>query len=161
MNVGIVGAEGAKFTPEGERLAKEYISCILRGLNPGLLAHLPHDQLPPGAANNVLISGGCHLGGIDIWAEEEADRLGLYKIIHYPRVQMWSGYRARNILIAKDSHVLHNITVNRLPEGFLGMRHKFCYHCGPEAPHVKSGGCWTANYAEQLGKKVVRYTIQQ
>src|SRR5687768_16385265 len=100
MNIGIVGAEGAKFTHEGEQLAKDFIRVAL--------THYP---------DPVLVSGGCHLGGVDIWAEEIADELGLKKIIHLPKEHSWPHYKYRNIKIALDSQVLWNITVNRLPPG--------------------------------------------
>lgn len=146
MNIGIVGAEAAKFTPETERQAKV---LILRLLEP---------------ADVTLVSGGCHLGGIDIWAEEAAAALDRPKIIHCPKVRTWSGgYRARNLKIARESHALHNITVAAYPETFTGMRFPTCYHCQRRArehpgvswwPHVKSGGCWTAMEAEKLGTPV-------
>jgi len=58
MNIGIVGHETAKFTAETEAKAR----AIIRHL-------LDHE-----GTDDVLVSGGCHLGGIDIWAEEEAER---------------------------------------------------------------------------------------
>jgi len=149
MNIGIVGAEAAKFTASGEREARFLIRSIL---NAALIA--AYEPV-------TLISGGCHLGGIDIWAEEEADILNIGKRIHLPKTREWStGYQPRNLLIAKDCEVIHNITVARLPLGFDGMRFATCYHCDRRfretehrtEHHVKSGGCWTAYKAEQLGK---------
>ena len=58
MNIGIVGHEAAKFTPETEAKAKAIIRDLLS------------DPL------SVCVSGHCHLGGIDIWAEEIADLEG-------------------------------------------------------------------------------------
>ncbi len=135
MNIGIVGNEGAKFTIRTEGKARDLIRRLLA------------------APDAVLVSGHCHLGGIDIWAEEEADRMGRRKIIHPPKVRNWNqGYKPRNILIAKDSDVVHNILVKTYPDGYKGMRFKSCYHCHT-TEHVKSGGCWTAKYAqEEYGK---------
>lgn len=133
MLIGIVGAEAAKFTPDGEQAAKK----IIRGLlNPG----------------DIVVSGGCHLGGIDIWAEEIAKELGLRTEIFRPAKLCWTYYKERNIRIAGVSQELYCITVNRLPETYKGMRFPSCYHCNT-TEHIKSGGCWTTKYArEKLGK---------
>ena len=137
MRVGIVGSEAAKFTPDTEAKARE---VIRRYLKPG----------------DVVISGGCHLGGIDIWAIEEGRKLGLETVEHKPKTLAWTGgYKDRNILIAKDAEYVLCITVKELPEGYNGMRFpQGCYHCGtPAEHHVKSGGCWTTKYARKyLGK---------
>lgn len=128
MNLGIVGHAADKFTPTTEKAAKEIIRNLLSTLGPG----------------DALVSGGCHLGGIDIWAEEIADELGLRKIIHHPRKLQWSGgYRERNLKIAKDSDTVVCIVVKKHPPGFKGRRFTYCYHCNT-FDHVKSGGCWTA-----------------
>lgn len=55
--VGIVGHAADKFTPKTKSKA---ISIIEELLSP---------------ENSVLVSGHCHLGGIDIWAEEVARHL--------------------------------------------------------------------------------------
>lgn len=130
MKIGIVGAEGSKFTAEGERQARLLILDLL---------------LPAGS---VLVSGHCHLGGIDIWAEEIADGLGIEKKIFPPTKLQWEGgYKQRNLLIAWQSDIVHCIAVDRLPSTFSGMRHSSCYHCGT-TDHVKSGGCWTMKKAK-------------
>lgn len=138
-HVGIVGVEAAKLTRATEAAAR---AIIRRLLHP---------------AGTVLVSGGCHLGGIDILAEEEyallPDRAARpAPIIHLPTVHEWAkGYKPRNIKIAIDSDVLHNITVKAYPPGYTGMRFESCYHCLTTV-HVKSGGCWTAKYMRSLGK---------
>ena len=125
MKIGIVGHEKAKFTPVTESSAKK---TIRRLLNEG----------------DILVSGGCHLGGIDIWAEEISDEKGLEKIIHYPEALRWSGgFRERNLKIAEDSDIVHCIVVEQYPEDYGGMRFDHCYHCNT-SDHIKSGGCWTA-----------------
>lgn len=148
MNHGIVGNEAAKFTLRTERLAREVIRGIL------------HDPL------STLVSGHCHLGGVDIYAEEEAQKLGREMIIHAPEKRQWqpNGYKERNLRIVEDSHTVHNIVVAELPVDFRGRRHPYCYHCyifGPPATdgHVKSGGCWTALKAMDRGRKAIWYTI--
>lgn len=128
-NVGIVGHEAKKFTPATEAIARAIIRRLLE----------PRDA--------VLVSGGCHLGGIDIWAEEEADALGRGKQIFRPARLTWGGgYKVRNENIARVSHIVHSIVVERLPSTYDGLRfEKGCYHClERNPPHVKSGGCWTA-----------------
>lgn len=134
--VGIVGSELAKFTPQIEDEARELIRTILQ---------------VEGA--EVVCSGGCHLGGVDVFAVQEAGRLGLESIVYPPAHQSWErGYRPRNIQIATTSEVVYCITVRRLPMGYKGMRFGECYHCGT-GEHVKSGGCWTVKYARGLGKR--------
>lgn len=142
-NIGIVGNEAAKFTLETELKARELIRALL--------------SVP----SAVLVSGGCYLGGIDIYAEEEADKLGIQKMIFLPAHKAWNnGYRPRNIKIAENSHVLHNIVVAEYPPVYHGMRFKECYHCGDDVPsHVKSGGCWTARYAIKIGHRAEWHVI--
>lgn len=140
--VGIVGHEAAKFTPETEALAREVIRFLLS---------------PPDA---ILVSGHCHLGGIDIWAEEEAAILGRGMEIFAPETLTWEdrqasdgyvldGFKTRNLYIAETSTVCHCLVVRDYPAGYTGaMKFGGCYHCvkrvGGPGPHVKSGGCWTA-----------------
>lgn len=132
MIIGIVGAEGSKFTLEGERQAKELITHIL----------LEGDKV------TEVCSGECHLGGIDIWTREIALMVGVRYTGFPPKTRSWEGYKARNIQIAEHSAVVHNIVVDHLPPNFKGMTHKLCYHCGT-TDHVKSGGCWTAKRAKE------------
>lgn len=141
MNIGIVGHAADKFTPLKEQLARELIRSIL--------------SLP----DAVLVSGRCHLGGVDVWAEEEADKLGLKKMIFPAKThRRATGYKPRNLLIANFSDVVHVIVVKEYPEGYNGMRFKYCYHCGTDT-HVKSGGCWTGLQAKKMGKPWVTYAI--
>lgn len=140
--IGIVGAEEAKFTELGMFRTKQLIFDIL----------MPHWTA-------IVCSGGCHLGGVDIWAEEVADALSLEKRIYPPARLTWAGgYRERNIQIAKASHELHVITVDKYPKEFRGMRFPVCYHCGSQ-DHIKSGGCWTGKEAKRLGKVVTWHTV--
>jgi hypothetical protein len=135
MKVGIVGSEGAKFTPQTQVKAKALIYRLL--CRPGI---------------THVVSGGCHLGGIDIWAEEIGEALFLDKIIHRPKNLQWStGYAPRNLLIAEDSDEVHCITLAELPAHYDGMKFKLCYHCKTDT-HVKSGGCWTMHKAIKMGK---------
>jgi len=125
MKVGIVGHEAAKFTPETEKQARDLIRKLLEPAY-------------------CVVSGHCPLGGIDMWAEEIADELGIPKLIFPPKDLSWSeGYKPRNLLIAKNSDIVHCIVVDKYPPNYQGMRFQFCYHCKTDT-HIKSGGCWTA-----------------
>lgn len=139
MRIGIVGSEEAKFTKVTAILARSTIRRILVA-----------------EKATLVVSGSCHLGGIDIWAEEEAAKMEIPTSIFPPKVQNWEGgYKPRNILIAENSDIVYCITVLKLPEGYTGMRFPKCYHCakhGEKQPHVKSDGCWTMWYAKSIGK---------
>lgn len=136
MIVGIVGNEAAKFTKETEELARQSI----------------RDTISHGCS--FVVSGGCHLGGIDIWAIEEAKKLGIPYKEYYPSTLRWSGgYKERNIEIAEASDRVVCIVVREYPDDYKGMRFNYCYHCGT-SDHIKSGGCWTRKYAEKIGKSV-------
>lgn len=138
MYIGIVGAEAIKFTKEGERAARRVIRGLLE------------------SPKAIAVSGGCHLGGVDIWAEEEAEALGRKCLVFKPKYLNWKyGYKPRNLSIANTSDIVHCIVVDVLPKDFKGRRHKFCYHCGRD-DHVKSGGCWTMKRAKLGQLHIVR-----
>lgn len=138
VNLGIVGAEAAKFTPFTQAAARRIIRSLIR---------------QTGAT--LVVSGASPLSGIDDWAIEEAIRLGIETREYPPKRQGWLYYRKRNLQIAKASDLVVCITLQQLPDGFTGMRFPDgCYHCGtPPDDHVKSGGCWTAKQAKRLGKR--------
>lgn len=136
MKVGIVGSEAAKFTPETEEEARAEIRRLIQ------------------EATRV-VSGECHLGGVDIWAREEAEAAGIPFDPFPPKRLTWEGgYKQRNLLIAENSDIVACITVKALPATYTGMRFPSgCYHCGtPAEHHVKSGGCWTMKQARHAGK---------
>lgn len=135
MNLGIVGSEAAKFTSFTQEAARRIIR-----------------QLIMQTRAECVVSGHSPLGGIDIWAIQEAEQLGVQTLEYPPRQLSWSGgYKARNLQIAQTSDLVVCITVQQLPEGYTGMRFPGCYHCGT-TDHVKSGGCWTVKQAIRLGK---------
>lgn len=137
MTIGIVGSEAAKFTPETEAKARAAIRDLLAQTSP----------------LDLVVSGGCHLGGIDSWAKDEAIRAGIaFKEFLPAKLQWEGGYKQRNMQIAKASDIVVCITVKSLPEGYKGMRFASCYHCGTD-DHVKSGGCYTVKQAEKLRKR--------
>ena len=140
MKLGIVGSEAAKFTPPTERAARAAIRSMIERFGADL-----------------VISGHSPLGGIDWWAIEEADKLGIPTREYLPRSNAWAapgGFRDRNLAIARESDVVVCITLKELPEGYRGMRFPHgCYHCNsPAEEHVKSGGCWTMREAKRKGK---------
>lgn len=136
MILGIVGAEAAKFTTETEQLARVVIRSLLAKYRP-----------------TEVVSGACHLGGIDVWAIEEAIRSGFHTQEFPPAERSWEyGYKPRNIQIATRSDYVVCIALKVLPPHYTGMRFKSCYHCH-STDHVKSGGCWTMHYAKKLGKQ--------
>lgn len=136
--VGIVGHEAAKFTPETEREARAIIAYIIAEAD-GQNIHEPA----------VVVSGHCHLGGIDIWAEEMGRARGQEPLIFPPKTLNWAGFEARNVRIAEASDELHCIVVAEYPPSYTGMRFNYCYHCKTDK-HKKSGGCWTAKYFERI-----------
>lgn len=151
MNLGIVGSEQAKFTQITERAARMAIATMIITWGPTL-----------------VVSGHSPLGGVDLYAIEEAERLGVKTREYAPRRHYWAapgGYRDRNLKIAKDSDVVACVTLKELPPTFQGMRFDACYHCLRRRPglapddHVKSGGCWTMWQAVALGKKGARIVV--
>ncbi len=136
MILGIVGSEAAKFTPETEEKAKRHIVNLLY-----------HDEPA------YIVSGECHLGGIDIWAKELAQELNIGYIGCPPAFRTWQSFKRRNIEIAEKADRVICITVASIPPGFKeGGWERYCYHCKTDQ-HIKSGGCWTVKYArERLGK---------
>lgn len=135
IKLGIVGSEATKFTPTTERQARDAI----RGL------------FTPSVG--LVVSGACHLGGIDVWAIEEAKRARLPYQEHAPEALEWTtGYKPRNLAIARQCDLVVCITVRELPPGYKGMRFDWCYHCRT-GDHVKSGGCWTVKQARLQGKQ--------
>jgi len=146
--IGIVGSEAAKFCPETEKRAKELIWDLL--------------SRPNEAGDNTVTgvsSGHCHLGGIDIWAEEIGAQLGLTAYIFPPKTPKWeTGYKPRNLQIVAASDEVHCITVKTLPPEYSGMQFPYCYHC-KNSTHIKSGGCWTMKQAIKAGKVGVLHII--
>lgn len=152
MNIGIVGHESLKFTDSMKLSARYTIEQLLGAA-----------IFECGYGNVTVVSGGCHLGGIDTWAVEVANDLGLPSIVHLPRNRQWStGYKPRNLKIARDSDEIHVIVVEGYHDGYCpdypGMRFDHCYHCNSNS-HIKSGACWTARQAIRLGKKATWHVI--
>ena len=132
----IVGSEAAKFTSRWEKAARHAIRDSFLRYRPVL-----------------VVSGDCHLGGIDKWAVEEARKARILTREFPPAKRSWVYYKARNIQIAKAADIVLCITVRSYHHDYKGMRFPLCYHC-KTTNHIKSGGCWTRWYAEKkLGKQ--------
>lgn len=129
MKIGIVGNAADKFTPKTRRWARHAIRDVIKEYSP-----------------THVISGGCHLGGVDDWAVEIAEKLGVETIIHQPKTRSWTGgYRPRNLRIAADSDIVVCVVAAKYPKKFDERRFESCYHCQlRRPPHCKSGGCYTA-----------------
>lgn len=142
MTAGIVGHEGAKFTPAMEGRARGLIVKILNLRDDdGLLRF------------DRIVSGDCPLGGVDLWARQEAEAQGRPFVGFPPASDDWAGgFKPRNIQIAEASDVVYSIVVAQLPPGYTGRRFEYCYHCLSDS-HIKSGGCWTVKHALGLGKR--------
>lgn len=137
MKIGIIGHGADKFTEESENHARQIIRQIL---------HTDCD---------TVVSGHSPVGGIDIWAEEEANNLSIPLEIKTPRQHRWDaeyGYKQRNLDIARTSDVVYVIVVKDYPPDYHGMRFNRCYHCN-KTDHIKSGACWTAKEAKKMGKE--------
>jgi len=154
MKVAIVGAQMSKWeTSEQIEEAKRFISSIL------LAYTVMYGEV-------ILVSGGCHKGGVDIWAEEAADKLGIDKIIFPAPAHQWKdilspipdghlrplkgcyidgdfyvkrGYRSRNLQIASECDVIWCIN----PKG------------------KRSGGSWTLKKAVEMGKRGYLVTVSR
>lgn len=149
MKLAIIGHDAAKFDFATEMVAKATIAGLLFSHGGGL-------ENPNGL---ILVSGHCHLGGVDIWAEEAAVKAEIPKIIHAPVTLSWSsGFRPRNLAIANDADEIHVIVVAELPASNTS-RTRGCYHCRTPL-HIRSGACWTAKQAMKLGKPAFWHIIR-
>lgn len=175
MKVGIVGASEEKWTEEQKVQVKVKIK---RMLIDHILLEAKANDYQEGTPNVVLVSGGCPKGGVDIWAEEIADKLGIKKEIYKPEVNQWEdkrlsfsiprenikgegfakGYRSRNIQIAEASDILYVISP-KCSNYHRGIGYEiYCTKCRGTG-RIWNGGEWTGNFCEKLGKKVVRISI--
>ena len=144
----IVGAEEAKFTKKGKAEALRTIRHLILNVA---------DEF----GEVTVISGACHLGGVDVWAEQVAKKLGVKFRAYPPKQLSWAGgYRERNLQIARACDLIACIVVARYPDNYTGMKFSGCYHCPKDfESHVKSGGCWTAKQAVKMGKRSLTVVI--
>jgi len=144
LRIGIVGNGTDKFTDAGAWRAIDLIQSLVRSAD-------------------VVLSGHSPVGGVDIWAEEQAQFLDIPMDIKIPLQHKWDapyGYKQRNLDIARESDIVHVIVADRYPDEYTGRRFKMCYHCKTD-DHIKSGGCWTGRKAQlEFGNEAVWYIIQ-
>lgn len=143
MILAIVGADGKEFTPASEARARKIIRELFKAEKP-----------------RIVISGACPYGGIDVWAIQEARKMGLQYYEFAPVFKGWAAYKKRNIEIAKNAHKVVCITLNARKWRPLQRRlpPPRCSHC--QQQHLQNGGCWTVNYAKSLGKMTEVIVIQ-
>ena len=138
MKLGIVGHAQEKFHSPTEAAARAAIVHAIDIYQPEL-----------------IISGHSPMGGVDFYAEEIAEEMGIPTRIFAPKVFKWDapgGFRERNWKIANESDLVLCIVVKDFPPFFEGKRFEKCYHClsawrqgrHKNPVHLKSGGCWTA-----------------
>ncbi len=84
---------------------------------------------------DVVVSGACPKGGVDIWAIEIAEKMGYTTVEFPPENNRWqpAGYKDRNIRIAKACTELLRIKSRR---------------------SRTNGSGWTADRAAEMGKHV-------
>lgn len=146
MNVGIIGHGRDKFNAVSKAVAKAEISRILS-------RH---------AGRCIIVSGRSPMGGVDVWAESLAVKLGFPVDIKVPKDHQWDGdygFKQRNLDIAETCDIIYVILVSDYPGNYRGRRFDSCYHCNQHdhdhEEHVKSGACWTAWKAVEREKEVV------
>jgi len=191
MKIAIVGAEEDKWKLEQKEQAKNIVETLLaKHAFRETIKELPYSStsMEIDWSKIVLVSGGCPEGGVDIWAEEIADKLGISKEIYKPEVNQWDD-EVHKIPFNKDEVEKHNIDISGLKfdgyyyyqvykrKGYKSRNIQIaeacdvlycivphvplakCKHCG-EKGHPSNGGCWTMKYAKKLGKEVYRVIIE-
>ncbi len=164
MKIAIVGPQLSKWK------SKEQIEKTKTIIEELLTSFLVTKQNP------VLVSGHCPKGGVDIWAEEIAKKLGCCdpKFIFQAEVNKWEdqkvtessghtdiykGYKSRNIQIAEACDVLYCIVPKKIEPLWFPQKEGFCKHCEVFG-HTSNGGCWTMKYAKELGKEIHLIVIE-
>ena len=185
MKIGIVGADETKWSDTAK--PKLVIHSIIDHARCNHLMKENGDIGDTFSGDAVIVSGHCPKGGVDIWAEEQAIRLGISMEIKHPicthpdskryareifhdhlvEIQMENKhywlyhYRPRNIQIVQAVDVLYTISPKCIcDEGFIPAVGEdiLCEKC-KGTDRVYNGGEWTGNYAKELGKNVIFITI--
>ena len=105
----VVGPEESKWKPEQIPKAKKTITDILMN---HYTEYDNYGQFEP-ELEVILVSGHCPKGGVDIWAEEVADKLGIKNEIHAPEVNQWED-RITDIPFNKNEVKEHHIDITGL-----------------------------------------------
>ena len=123
MVLAIVGSAERFWTPDKETEARHYIRSFIIAKEPDL-----------------VISGECPKGGVDIWAREIATELGYPFMGLEPEKERWqpNGYKERNLKIAKLCSILLRVV---------------------SKTSTTYGSGWTKDRAEELGKTVYETVI--
>jgi len=82
----------------------------------------------------LYMSGDCPYGGVDKWVREIAKELNKSFKPFPPQKNKWYYYRKRNMQMAREGDLIIDLE----PKG------------------VTSGGTWTADYADSIGKITLR-----
>jgi len=120
IRIGIVGSDGRWWKNGDERRVKEIIRRIVR-------------YYIRKYGEVEVVSGGCLLGGVDVWAEEVGRELGCKVTVFRARGRGWRWFKERNDKIARYVDVLY---------------------CIDKAGRRWSGGRYTLTKARELGKWV-------
>ncbi len=186
VKIAIVGPEESKWTEEQKAKAKAEISKIffkwLKGYHfeeydysgfPGFKTKYDFEDI-------TLVSGHCPKGGIDLYAEEMADELGIQKEIYPAEVNQWEdvvnydkgfpkngiisisrmkGYKSRNIQIAEACNILYCIVPKRYVDAGPSAESDYCKHC-KEWGHPTNGGCFTLEWTKKLNKETHLIVIE-
>lgn len=91
MKIGIVGPSYPKWKSK-EQI--EEVKSVVRSI---LFEGRPRTQ-----KQIILVSGHCPKGGVDIWAEEIADNLGVAKEIYSAEVNQWEDKKLNTIKVPKN-----------------------------------------------------------
>jgi len=192
MKTGIVGCEESKWTENQKPKVKLAVSDILQGVGDSglVMGDSRVAQIWIYDGKPILVSGRCPKGGVNIWAEEIADELGIKKEIYPAEVNVWNdiiewdritekepliqvrrkGFRSRNIQIAEACDVLYCIVPKILPKfkyrlTFADVQRERLQensYCKHcnTFGHPTNGGCWTMKYAKKLGKETHLVVIE-
>jgi hypothetical protein len=80
---------------------------------------------------------------------QEARAMGAY-VLEYPALaHTWTGYRARNVKIARASDRVVCVTLSSVGR---------CRYCDTSG-HVQNGGCWTLRYAREELRKPTELVV--
>ena len=88
--------------------------------------------------NVLFISGESPKGGVDIWVKETCDNLGVTYKGYPPERNEWTYYKKRNRAMAEACDVLMRVY---------------------NARTKTYGSGWTADFAERVGRKVLRVKV--
>lgn len=104
------------------------------------------DTLDP----SLIISGGAT--GVDGLADTIAHELNKPFLAILPKTKTTMDYLLRNRQIAEQCDLLICFTTKRIVT-------EFCYHHTPKERHQKTAGCYTMNFAANLGKPTKIFVV--